>query len=548
MKGTFILILQIFISVFTFIFPVVGIAQIVVIDAGHGYYLDCNNGDGRTTTEINTAYDVSIRLKNLIADGSPTWTVFQTRPDNGCGSWVSVTQRALMANNWGADVFLSIHCNAGGGTGTETFWCNLAATPNSEDQAYATQVQTKMTSYAGWNWRALTEDQPYLTFHLGVLKTLNMHGCLNEIGFVDTQDSVKLLDNTWRQIFALAYYNALSNVITSDGPDDGLICTTATPISCGTTFSGLASLDTSRVTTYGCNTWTETGPERVHSITLDTAGTIAATISGFLGDLDVFILSSCDEQQCVGTVSSNAAIYQNAPAGTYYIVVDADDGSSGAYDLIVHCENKADLRTKNLTTPTNTYAPGDFFSLTHAVENIGGANATAFLIHYYLSEDTILDIQDTLIGFKNVPSLNAVATYTHTSGNILPLNLISGNYYILSKIDAQGVIPEIIEANNYDILPITISTITGIKSINTLSEVSIYPNPVQSILYVKTQQVIDPQTLIVYDLQGRQLPVILKRDGLLYSIDVSGYSPGVYVVQLTTTQERRQFKFVKSAE
>lgn len=532
-----------------FLVSKINLAQTVVIDPGHGYYADCNNGDGRTRTEINTAYDVSIRLKNLITAGSPSWTVFQTRPTNACGSWISVTQRALMANNWDADIFLSIHCNAGGGTGTETFWCNQAATPDPEDQAYAAEVQTKMTSYAAWNWRALTEDFPYLAFHLGVLKTLNMHGCLNEIGFVDTQDSVKLLDNTWRQIFAQAYYNALANVISSDGPDDGLICTTATPISCGTRFSGQASLDTSSVTIYGCNNWTETGPERVHSITLDSAGSIAATISGFTGDLDVFILSSCDAASCVGAVSSSSALYQNAPAGTYYIVVDADDGSSGAYNLVVNCENKADLKTANLITPTTNYAPGDFFSLTHTIGNIGGANAGAFLIHYYLSEDSLLDAQDTLIGFKNVPSLNAVGTYTYTGGIPLPTNLNSvGAHYILSQLDFLHTISEIDEGNNYDILPLTITSITGIRAQNYMTGVSVYPNPAQNTLYLKTEQVLSPQSVVVFDLQGRSLELNLKRDGSIYSLDITGYSPGVYVLQLTTGQERRQFKFVKSAE
>ncbi len=34
--------------------------------------------------------------------------------------YIDLSQRARLANNWGADYFVSIHINAGGGTGFET--------------------------------------------------------------------------------------------------------------------------------------------------------------------------------------------------------------------------------------------------------------------------------------------------------------------------------------------------------------------------------------------------------------------------------------------
>ena len=117
-----------------------------------------------------------------------------------------------------------------------------------------------------------------------------------------------------------------------------LDCSNTVILTCGVTYSGASSTAASNVTTFGCNTWTETGPERVHSITPSTSGTITATISNFTGDLDVYILASCDATDCLGTVSSSSATYANAVAGnTYYVVVDADDGSGSAYDIVVTC-------------------------------------------------------------------------------------------------------------------------------------------------------------------------------------------------------------------
>jgi len=130
-----------------------------------------------------------------------------------------------------------------------------------------------------------------------------------------------------------------------------LNCNNSIPLSCGVTYSGVSSTANSIVGTYSCNTWTETGPERVHSITPTSNGTITATISNFTGDLDVYILGSCDPTDCLGTVSSSSATYSSAVAGnTYYIIVDADDGSGSAYDILVTCPtttNTDDLSNNN---------------------------------------------------------------------------------------------------------------------------------------------------------------------------------------------------------
>ena len=187
-------------------------AQVVVIDPGHGY--DCNgsNVDGRTTTEIYTALSAGLKLRNLINNNNCGWTVHMTRTTNGNCGWSSVSQRATMSNNWNATRFISIHCNAGGGTGTETFYCNQSASSTALDQAFGQKVQDNMVVEGQWTDRRMVEDRSYLPFHLGVLRTNNAPACLSEIGFVDfASDAAKLNNNSWRDKFALAYYKALQS-------------------------------------------------------------------------------------------------------------------------------------------------------------------------------------------------------------------------------------------------------------------------------------------------------------------------------------------------
>lgn len=182
-------------------------AQKIFIDPGHGYTSSGGNPDGRTQTEIHTALDVGLKLKAKI-DNDCTWSSQISRTVN-VGGWISLSARQSQSDSWGADYFLSIHCNAGGGTGTETFWCNQSSPPNSTTNVnYAVQIQNNMVTTGQWFDRRVVEDDSYLPFHLGVLTGNQAYSCLSEIGFVDSNDATKLLNNTWRDIFAQAYIKA----------------------------------------------------------------------------------------------------------------------------------------------------------------------------------------------------------------------------------------------------------------------------------------------------------------------------------------------------
>ncbi|MBN8703678.1 MAG: N-acetylmuramoyl-L-alanine amidase [Bacteroidetes bacterium] len=181
-------------------------AQTIVIDPGHGYDSNGGNPDGRSATEHSTSLAAGLRLKTLIDNGCPNWTAHMTR--STANGWISLTQRSAMSNSWNADYYLSIHCNAGGGSGTETFWCALNDNSSSDDITFANKIQEKMVSYGNWIDRRVVEDDSYI-FHLSVLRYSNATGCLNEIGFVDySSDASKLNSSAYRDSFALAYQKA----------------------------------------------------------------------------------------------------------------------------------------------------------------------------------------------------------------------------------------------------------------------------------------------------------------------------------------------------
>lgn len=281
-------------------------------------------------------------------------------------------------------------------------------------------------------------------------------------------------------------YNLLPSIRTSISafscytdttPAPGLDCSSAIELSNGVTYSGSSSTAGSKVSTFGCNSWTETGPERVHKITPTADGTITVSLSNFSGDLDVYILGSCDPSDCLGAVSSSSATFENGIAGqTYYLVVDADDGSGGAYDIVATYSEAViaeDVTISNGLVNVTSVNAGETIDVS-ATQNYSGSQLAADLptIHlgYYLSTDCNLSSNDVLLGesSSNLGSDNASQNEGKTL--TIPTNTSDGTYFILFSADNEGGLTESDETNNVSCIQITINSTeesADIKVINT---------------------------------------------------------------------------------
>ncbi|MGD1848610.1 MAG: N-acetylmuramoyl-L-alanine amidase [Salibacteraceae bacterium] len=98
----------------------------VVIDAGHGGKDPGNLGTGRYKfTEKNVALAVALKLGKYIEEKIPDVEVIYTRDDD---TFIGLRERCEVANKAGADLFISIHCNAFSrkeANGTETYVMGL---------------------------------------------------------------------------------------------------------------------------------------------------------------------------------------------------------------------------------------------------------------------------------------------------------------------------------------------------------------------------------------------------------------------------------------
>lgn len=109
--------------------------------------------------------------------------------DNLSGESPDYPNVTATANEWGADIFIALHCNAANknARGTETLVYDL----DSDSSKLATCVQNQLINTLKTIDRGVKENQ-----HLAVLKYTDMPAILVEIAFIDqNNDAVLLINN-----------------------------------------------------------------------------------------------------------------------------------------------------------------------------------------------------------------------------------------------------------------------------------------------------------------------------------------------------------------
>lgn len=113
--------------------------------------------------------------------------------------FVSLSDRCSLANQWGADYFISIHFNAGKGVGIETF----AYTAGGQGERLANLVQSALIASTDM----VNRGQKFANFQ--VLRDTNMPAILIEGGFVDSSDADKISTEIYKQKFVRGLSKAI---------------------------------------------------------------------------------------------------------------------------------------------------------------------------------------------------------------------------------------------------------------------------------------------------------------------------------------------------
>lgn len=176
--------------------------RLVVIDAGHGGTETGAVSNGLIEKALNL--DIAIRLNKLLkAKGVKTYMIREN------DAYVGLYERAYIANDLNAALFLSIHNNAFNSiaNGTETLYYPLDTTAlgGVTSTSFAKIAQDNLIAKLGTTNRGI-QSRP----GLAVLRKTKMPQILAEVAFVDQLDNAALLKTaTFKQKAAEALCNAV---------------------------------------------------------------------------------------------------------------------------------------------------------------------------------------------------------------------------------------------------------------------------------------------------------------------------------------------------
>ncbi|WP_418791661.1 N-acetylmuramoyl-L-alanine amidase family protein [Phosphitispora sp. TUW77] len=163
----------------------------IVIDPGHGGYDPGAQGYGLEEKTVNL--DIAQKIRNKLVNYAD---VSLTRNSD---VFVGLSERAVFANKLEADLFVSIHVNAGGGTGFESYIYPDASIESRDITGNVHRLVAEFYLSSGFPDRGLKEA------NFAVLRETNMPAILIENLFTDTKkDASRLQDPLFRDEIAAA--------------------------------------------------------------------------------------------------------------------------------------------------------------------------------------------------------------------------------------------------------------------------------------------------------------------------------------------------------
>ena len=167
---------------------------IVTVDPGHGG-IDPGCGEEQNHLEKDIVLPIAMHLKQLLEQAGVTVVMTRTTDNT-----VSLDDRAILANDAGSDLFVSVHCNSyeGQARGMDVYY------HKSETAKLLAQSVLDEAAALGLTTRQIQKN------NYQVLWDTDMPAILVETGFLtDPTDLAQLLDPTHRKTVAQAIANAV---------------------------------------------------------------------------------------------------------------------------------------------------------------------------------------------------------------------------------------------------------------------------------------------------------------------------------------------------
>ena len=163
----------------------------ICIDAGHGRYTDGKRCMKKLDANETREWVLNDRIADKLTELLKSYKCEVLRVDDVTGNTnVSLEERVKKANNWGADVFISIHHNAGvnggKGGGTQVYYTSSNTDRKRQAQALYDSI-VALTKLVG------NRSSKVLNQNMYVCKNTKMPAFLLENGFMDSSTDVPII-------------------------------------------------------------------------------------------------------------------------------------------------------------------------------------------------------------------------------------------------------------------------------------------------------------------------------------------------------------------
>lgn len=172
----------------------------IFIDPGHG-----GSDSGATANglkEKDVTLKIALKLRDILNNNYEGHSLKLSRTTD---QTISLAERTNMANSWGADYLQSIHINAGGGTGFESYIYNGSYSGKTETNRLRSLIHDAVVNATGFRDRGKKEAN----FHM--LRESSMFANLSENGFIDNAtDAAKLKSDAFLTQIAQGHADGLA--------------------------------------------------------------------------------------------------------------------------------------------------------------------------------------------------------------------------------------------------------------------------------------------------------------------------------------------------
>ena len=179
----------------------------IFIDPGHGGTDPGAVGNGVIEEYVNL--NVSLELARLLRNAGYSVMLYRTTSDENVLSDknADLRNRAAMANNWGADYFISIHTNSSerpAAQGVEAYVYRLGGTSQRLAQSIVDAVSDELGSV----------NRGVMQANFAVLRRTNMPAVLVELGYLTNQtEALNLNSPAWQKAVAKAIFNGIVSYV-----------------------------------------------------------------------------------------------------------------------------------------------------------------------------------------------------------------------------------------------------------------------------------------------------------------------------------------------